>query len=125
MGYEYCHDKFTVAGLTSECSVQVAPDKIVECPLQIEAAVQHIRIPEHTPFMAIVEVKALMARVKSQLRRFTGLGAQIHQSSEDAEQEIQVRGLVYNKQKKTMRRTSQTMLPFVPGFVGTPWITGC
>ena len=26
----------------------------------------------------------LMARVKSQLRRFTGLGAQIHQSSEDA-----------------------------------------
>ena len=44
----------------------------------------------------------LMARVKSQLRRFTGLGAQIHQSSEDAEQEIQVRGLVYNKQKKTM-----------------------
>ncbi|CAM4379484.1 response regulator transcription factor [Paenibacillus xylanexedens] len=44
----------------------------------------------------------LMARVKSQLRRFTGLGAQINQSSEDAEHEIQVRGLVYNKQKKTM-----------------------
>ncbi|MGG4400122.1 flavin reductase family protein [Paenibacillus amylolyticus] len=67
MGYEYCHDKFTVAGLTSECSVQVAPDKIVECPLQIEAAVQHIRIPEHTPFMAIVEVKALKVHAHTRL----------------------------------------------------------
>ncbi len=67
MGYEYCHDKFTVAGLTSECSVQVTPDKIAECPLQIEAAVQHIRIPEHTPFMAIVEVKTLKVHAHTRL----------------------------------------------------------
>ncbi|WP_018750956.1 flavin reductase family protein [Paenibacillus sanguinis] len=59
MGYTFCQDKFTAAGLTSQRSVQVAPDRIAECPLQIEAAVQHIRTPEHTRFMAIVEVKAL------------------------------------------------------------------
>ncbi|WP_440117366.1 flavin reductase family protein [Paenibacillus sp. QZ-Y1] len=59
MGYEFCSEKFEVAGLTAQVSVRVQPKKIAECPLQIEASVQHIRTPEHTPFMAIVEVKAL------------------------------------------------------------------
>lgn len=67
MGYAFCHDKFTAAGLTPQCSVQVAPDKIAECPLQIEAAVQHIHVPEHTPFMAIVEVKAVKVHAHTRL----------------------------------------------------------
>ncbi|WDQ34914.1 flavin reductase family protein [Paenibacillus marchantiae] len=71
MGFEFCDDKFAVSGLTPQSSVQVEPDKIEECPLQIEAAVQHIRIPEHTPFMAIVEVKAL--KVHAHTRLISGL----------------------------------------------------
>ncbi|WP_340400932.1 flavin reductase family protein [Paenibacillus sp. FSL H8-0079] len=71
MGYTFCQDKFIAAGLTSQASVQVAPDKIAECPLQIEAAVQHIRIPEHTPFMAIVEVKVV--KVHAHTRLISGL----------------------------------------------------
>lgn len=67
MGYTFCQDKFSVAGLTSERSVQVAPDKIVECPLQIEAVAQHMRTPEHTPFMAIVEVKAVKVHAHAHL----------------------------------------------------------
>lgn len=67
MGYIFCQDKFAVAGLTSEHSVQVAPDKIAECPLQIEAVVQHMRTPEHTPFMAIVEVKAVKVHAHAHL----------------------------------------------------------
>lgn len=59
MGYTSCQDKFSAAELTSQHSVQVAPNKIAECPLQIEAVVQHMRTPEHTPYMAIVEVKAV------------------------------------------------------------------
>ncbi|MGQ8870996.1 flavin reductase family protein [Paenibacillus sp. TSA_86.1] len=67
MGYTYCHDKFAAAGLTSERSVQVTPDKIAECALQIEAVVEHIRIPEHTPYMAIVEVKAVKVHAHTRL----------------------------------------------------------
>ncbi|WP_188592894.1 flavin reductase family protein [Paenibacillus silvae] len=67
MGYAFCQDKFTAAGLTSQHSIQVAPDKIAECPLQIEAVVQHIRLPEHTPFMAIVEVKAVKVHAHTRL----------------------------------------------------------
>lgn len=67
MGYEFCDDKFHASGLTPQGSVQVKPDKIAECPLQIEAVVQHIRMPEHTPFMAIVEVKALKVHAHTHL----------------------------------------------------------
>lgn len=71
MGFEFCEDKFAVSGLTPQGSIQVEPDKIAECPLQIEAVVQHMRIPEHTPFMAIVEVKAL--KVHAHPRLISGL----------------------------------------------------
>lgn len=67
MGYTFCQDKFKAVGLTSQSSLQVAPDKIAECPLQIEASVQHIRTPEHTPFMAIVEVKAVKVHAHTHL----------------------------------------------------------
>ena len=67
MGYTFCQDKFKTVGLTSQSSVQVAPDKIAECPIQIEAAVQHIRTPDHTPYMAIVEVNAVKVHVQTRL----------------------------------------------------------
>lgn len=67
MGYTFCRDKFAAAGLTPQISVLAAPDRIAECPLQIEAAVQHIRIPEHTPFMAIVEAKAIKVHAHTSL----------------------------------------------------------
>ncbi|SFT84734.1 NADH-FMN oxidoreductase RutF, flavin reductase (DIM6/NTAB) family [Kosakonia arachidis] len=35
-GVEICHDKFAKAGLTAEASIDVAPPRIAECPIQAE-----------------------------------------------------------------------------------------
>lgn len=59
LGFRYEKEKFAAAGLTPIASRSVQPARIAECPLQIEAKVQHIRIPEHAPFFAIVETEAL------------------------------------------------------------------
>ncbi|WJH30855.1 flavin reductase family protein [Paenibacillus sp. CC-CFT742] len=67
MGYEFCSEKFEAAGLTAQDSHRVKPLRIAECPLQIEASVQHIRTPEHTPFMAVVEVKSLEVHAHKKL----------------------------------------------------------
>ncbi|MET3937828.1 flavin reductase (DIM6/NTAB) family NADH-FMN oxidoreductase RutF [Paenibacillus sp. PvP094] len=67
MGYQFCSEKFEVAGLTTQDSLRVKPQRIAECPLQIEASVQHIRTPEHTPFMAVVEVKSLEVHAHKKL----------------------------------------------------------
>ncbi|HET7577959.1 MAG TPA: flavin reductase family protein [Bacillales bacterium] len=58
-GFRYQKDKFTAAGLAIAQSKSVKPARISECPLQIEARVKHIRVPEEAPFFAIVEVQAL------------------------------------------------------------------
>lgn len=67
MGYTFCQDKFNATELTPQNSVEVVPQRIAECPIQIEAFVQHIRIPEHTPYMAIVEVKAMKVHAHSKI----------------------------------------------------------
>lgn len=67
MGYEFCSEKFEAARLTAQDSHRVKPLRIAECPLQIEASVQHIRTPEHTPFMAVVEVKSLEVHAHKKL----------------------------------------------------------
>ncbi|MCG7385176.1 flavin reductase family protein [Paenibacillus sp. ACRRY] len=67
MGYEFCSEKFEAAGLTAQDSLRVKPLRIAECPLQIEASVQHMRTPEHTPFMAVVEVKSLEVHAHKKL----------------------------------------------------------
>lgn len=67
MGYEFCSEKFEAAGLTAQDSHRVKPLRVAECPLQIEASVQHIRTPEHTSFMAVVEVKSLEVHAHKKL----------------------------------------------------------
>jgi len=59
IGIHYHSDKYGVSELTPTESTAVQPSRIAECPIQIEANVRHIRIPEHTPFMAIVETEAV------------------------------------------------------------------
>ncbi|WP_099156566.1 flavin reductase family protein [Virgibacillus ndiopensis] len=57
MGFRYCKDKYAVSGLTPERSVTVKPTRIKECPIQIEAIVKDITIPEYDPVFAIVETE--------------------------------------------------------------------
>ena len=59
LGISYCKDKFGASGLTAAASAAVRPSRIAECPIQIEAQVKFIRIPEHSPFMAVVETEAV------------------------------------------------------------------
>ncbi|WP_372628924.1 flavin reductase family protein [Cohnella sp.] len=59
MGYRYEPDKFTVAGLTPDASLFVKPQRIAECPLQIECTVKKISFPDYAPLFAIVETEAL------------------------------------------------------------------
>ncbi|HET7616238.1 MAG TPA: flavin reductase family protein, partial [Bacillales bacterium] len=58
-GIHYGKDKYAAADFTPIPSKSVEPKRIAECPLQIEAEVRHIRIPEHSAFFAVVEVQAL------------------------------------------------------------------
>ncbi|KWW20682.1 MULTISPECIES: flavin reductase family protein [Peribacillus] len=59
IGFRYGKDKFALSNLTPIESISVKPSRIMECPLQIEATVKHIRIPEHSPDFAIVETQAV------------------------------------------------------------------
>ncbi|BAD63711.1 MULTISPECIES: flavin reductase family protein [Shouchella] len=59
LGFTYKKDKYGSSGLTPAPSEGVKPTRILECPLQIEATVKHIRIPAHSPDFAIVETQAV------------------------------------------------------------------
>jgi flavin reductase (DIM6/NTAB) family NADH-FMN oxidoreductase RutF len=59
IGFRYEKEKFAASGLTAVASEKVKPHRIAECPLQIEATVQHIRISESAVPFAIVEVEAV------------------------------------------------------------------
>ncbi|KSU83030.1 flavin reductase family protein [Fictibacillus enclensis] len=67
LGFTYKKDKFAVAGFSSFSSISVKPDRIPECPLQIEAKVMHIRIPEYSPFFAVVETESVHVHAHSNI----------------------------------------------------------
>jgi len=55
--FRYEKDKFSAAGLTPLPANTVTPNRIAECPLQLEGKVLHIRVPDHTPMFAVTEVR--------------------------------------------------------------------
>ncbi|WP_254610029.1 MULTISPECIES: flavin reductase family protein [unclassified Bacillus (in: firmicutes)] len=67
MGFTYQKDKFTIAGFTPCDSQFVKPQRIQECPLQIEAKVKDIRIPEYDPFFAIVETEVICVHAHEEI----------------------------------------------------------
>lgn len=56
--FQYEHDKFKASGLTAEPSHRVQPDRVLECPLQIEANVIEIRMSNEG--FGIIETEACM-----------------------------------------------------------------
>lgn len=58
-GFRYEKDKYHASGLTPIASTFVKPTRISECPIQIEAKVKHIRIPDYSPQFAIVETQSI------------------------------------------------------------------
>ncbi|MDR6224090.1 flavin reductase family protein [Desmospora profundinema] len=58
LGFQYEKDKFSACGLTPVSSLCVQPDRVGECPLQIEAVVKNIGVPEGA-FFGIVELEGI------------------------------------------------------------------
>lgn len=56
-GFTYKKEKFKAAQLTPLPSKTVKPARIAECPIQIEAKVINLRIPDYEAHFAIVETK--------------------------------------------------------------------
>lgn len=67
LGFRYEKDKFNASGLTATSSVCVTPERIKECPLQIESKLLHIRLPEYSQDFAIVEVQAIKVHAHEDL----------------------------------------------------------
>ncbi|MEH7334319.1 flavin reductase family protein [Neobacillus drentensis] len=59
IGFTFKKDKYQAAELTPLKSKTVLPTRIKECPIQIEAVVKDIRIPEYNSLFAIVETQVL------------------------------------------------------------------
>lgn len=64
-GFSYEKDKHKTGGFTPVESLSVKPSRIGECPIQIEAKVNHIRV---TDAFAIVETQALQVHCASGYR---------------------------------------------------------
>ncbi|MGG0120466.1 flavin reductase family protein [Bacillus paranthracis] len=58
-GFTYEKEKYDISSLTPTESKSVKPTRIMECPIQIEARVKHIRIPDYSPDFAIVETQTI------------------------------------------------------------------
>ncbi|AYZ64901.1 flavin reductase family protein [Burkholderia multivorans] len=68
MGYRFERDKFKCAGLTRKASECIAPMRVAECPIQIEASLVRIhRIGKEVDAMIAAELKALRIHVHAEL----------------------------------------------------------
>ncbi|WP_107950715.1 flavin reductase family protein [Lysinibacillus parviboronicapiens] len=59
LGFTFEKEKYDSSGLTAAASKTVKPTRIIECPIQIEARVKHIRMPDYTTDFAIVETQVI------------------------------------------------------------------
>lgn len=66
-GYSYQKDKYAVSGLTAVESEEITPTRIMECPLQIEAKVRNIRVPEYSPTFAIIETEVVRVHAHKEI----------------------------------------------------------
>ncbi|WP_044639824.1 flavin reductase family protein [Risungbinella massiliensis] len=67
LGYTYQKNKYDLCGLTPAESKIIKPTRIIECPIQIEAKIQHIRIPDYSPDFAIVETQAVRVHAHEEI----------------------------------------------------------
>ncbi|QDQ02990.1 flavin reductase family protein [Lysinibacillus fusiformis] len=58
-GFTFEKEKYAISKLTPAESKTVKPTRIMECPIQIEAIVKHIRMPDYSTDFAIVEVQVI------------------------------------------------------------------
>ncbi|WP_221567838.1 flavin reductase family protein [Alkalihalobacillus sp. TS-13] len=59
IGFTYNNKKYEVSKLTAVSSKSVKPTRIQECPIQIEAKVHEVRVPDYCSEISIVETEAI------------------------------------------------------------------
>lgn len=67
LGFRYEADKFHAANLTPVDSETVRTKRVGECPLQLEAVVRAIRIPDYADMFAIVETEVRQVHADKQI----------------------------------------------------------
>ena len=104
-GYRHVHDKFAVAGLTPLASEQVAPPRVAECPIHLEAVLEEVHpVARNDPHRRLVAMEVRIVRVHADdsvrlaghedridparwrplimsFQQFYGLGEQVHSST--------------------------------------------
>ena len=106
LGYRHVADKFGAAGLTPKASLRVAPPRVSECPVHLEAVVQNIQpFAKNDPRMAVpacmIELRIVQVHADSRIlatpdsdkidpdkwhplmmsfRQFYGIDEQVHPS---------------------------------------------
>jgi flavin reductase (DIM6/NTAB) family NADH-FMN oxidoreductase RutF len=70
-GYRHDADKFRTAGLTGVASAMVRPQRILECPLHLEAVLENVHPfghgPDRSPGCRAFEVRVIRVHVKETL----------------------------------------------------------
>lgn len=67
-GYRHVKDKFGISGLTPNISATVVPPRVNECPVQLEAVVEHVRnLAESDKGARIFEVRIVRVHVAESL----------------------------------------------------------
>lgn len=68
MGYRYEPDKFAAAGLTRQPAHQVRPDRVLECPVQLEAQVVRISdLGAASEMLKAIEVRIVQVHIEASL----------------------------------------------------------
>jgi flavin reductase (DIM6/NTAB) family NADH-FMN oxidoreductase RutF len=68
MGYRHALNKFEIAGLTPQASELVRPDRVLECPVQLEGKVIRIHdLGEESEMLKTIEVRVIRAHIEESL----------------------------------------------------------
>ena len=73
MGYQHVREKFDVAGLTPLSSAEVAPPRVLECPVHLEAVLEGVHplaanVPERAGKLVAIEVRIVRVHVHESIR---------------------------------------------------------
>ncbi|HSL71719.1 MAG TPA: flavin reductase family protein [Longimicrobiales bacterium] len=73
MGYQHVREKFDVAGLTPLSSTEVAPPRVLECPVHLEAVLEGVHplaasVPERAGKLVAIEVRIVRVHVHESIR---------------------------------------------------------
>jgi flavin reductase (DIM6/NTAB) family NADH-FMN oxidoreductase RutF len=68
MGYQHVQNKFEIAGLTPQPSEVVQPDRVLECPVQLEGRVVRIHdLGESSEMLKTIEVRVVCVHIDESL----------------------------------------------------------